>query len=192
MRLVFLGPPGAGKGTQSKRLLEYLRIPHLSTGEMLRQAITNRQSDGLVAEHFMTQGQLVPDEIVMRIIRARLQEKDCARGCLFDGFPRTLNQALALDQLMVEGGTPLEVVVELKVDESELMRRMINRAAVERRADDTPETIAKRMDVYHKQTSPLIAYYRTQGKLVSVDAMRPADDVFADIKQAVDSCCTGH
>ncbi len=188
MRLVFLGPPGSGKGTQSKRLLDYLGVPHLSTGEMLRAAIANGQSDGQIAQHYMVQGQLVPDEIVMRIVQARLEQSDCDQGCLFDGFPRTLPQAASLDVLLTQWDKKLEVVVELQADEPELMRRMINRAAIERRSDDTPDTIARRMAVYHKQTSPLIAYYREQGKLVSVDAMRPADDVFNDIRQAVDDC----
>lgn len=192
MRLVFIGPPGAGKGTQSKRLLEYLGIPHLSTGEMLRQAISSGHSEGVVAEHYMSQGQLVPDEIVMRIVEHRLKQDDCARGCLFDGFPRTLHQAAALDRLLAKTGTPLDVVVELKVNESELMRRMLYRASVERRADDTPETIARRLEVYNRQTSPLIAYYRDQGKLVSIDSMRSADEVFADLKRAVDERCKGH
>src|SRR5215211_1709514 len=117
MRIIFLGPPGAGKGTQSKRLLEYLGIPHLSTGDMLRQAIANRESEGMVAEHFMIQGKLVPDEIVMRIVEKRLQQSDCSRGCLFDGFPRTLNQAASLDKLLTEKGSPLDVAIERKVDE---------------------------------------------------------------------------
>lgn len=189
MRLVFIGPPGAGKGTQSKRLLEYLGVPHLSTGDMLRQALANRESAGVVAEHYMSQGKLVPDEIVMRIVEKRLQQPDCAKGCLFDGFPRTLHQAAALDKLLLAAGTPLECAIELRVDEDELMRRMLYRASVERRPDDTPDTIARRLEVYRRQTSPLIKYYNDRGKLVSVDAMRSPDEVFADIKRAVDSHC---
>ena len=189
MRVVFIGPPGSGKGTQSKRLLEYLRIPHLSTGEMLRQAIAHRESEGVVAEHFMSQGKLVPDEVVMRIVEKRLQHSDCRQGCLFDGFPRTLHQAAALDTLLNDAGTPLDFAIELKVDEEELMRRMLYRASVERRPDDTPETIARRLEVYRRQTSPLITYYRDRGKLLSIDAMRPPEEVFADIKQAVDNGC---
>lgn len=192
MRLVFIGPPGAGKGTQSKRLLEYLGIPHLSTGDMLRKAIARGEGEGMVAEQYMAQGKLVPDEIVMRIVERRLNDADCACGSLFDGFPRTIIQAAALDKLLTEAGTPLEVAVELKVDEEELMRRMLYRASVERRPDDTPETIAQRLEVYHRQTWPLIEYYRDRGKLVSVDAMRSPDEVFADIKQAIDDRCTAH
>ena len=187
MRLVFIGPPGAGKGTQSKRLLEHLGIPHLSTGEMLRQAIAARASEGSVAEHYMSQGRLVPDEIVMRIVEERLKQSDCERGCLFDGFPRTLPQAAALDMLLDTSGAPLDFAIELKANEDELMRRMLYRASVEHRPDDTPETIARRLEVYQSQTSPLIDYYRGRSKLVSVNAMRPPDEVFADIKQAVEA-----
>lgn len=188
MRLVFIGPPGSGKGTQSKRLLQYLDLPHLSTGEMLRRAIANRESEGVVAEHYMSQGKLVPDEIVMRIVEKRLQQQDCcSRGCLFDGFPRTLPQAAALDRLLDDCGAPLDFAIELQVDEDELMRRMLYRASVERRADDTPQTIAHRLEVYRQQTAPLIDYYQSQGKLTSIDAMRSPDEVFAEIQQAVDS-----
>jgi len=189
MRVVFIGPPGSGKGTQSKRLLEHLKVPHLSTGEMLRQAIAHREGEGIVAEHYMAQGKLVPDEIVLRIVEKRLQQEDCcSRGCLFDGFPRTIPQATALDQLLDQGGTPLDLAIELQANEDELMRRMLYRASVERRSDDTPQTIARRLEVYRLQTAPLIEYYRTQKKTVSVDAMRSQDDVFAEIRAAVDNC----
>lgn len=188
MRLVFIGPPGSGKGTQSKRLLEYLGIPHLSTGEMLRRAIAERESEGIVAEHYMSQGKLVPDEIVLRIVEKRLAEEDCRQlGCLFDGFPRTLPQAAALDRMLGDAGTPLDVAIELRANEDELMRRMLYRASVERRSDDTPETIARRLEVFRKQTAPLIEYYDHQGKLVSIDAMCSPDEVFANVKSAVDS-----
>jgi adenylate kinase len=190
MRLVFIGPPGSGKGTQSKRLLAYLGVPHLSTGEMLRRAIANRESEGVVAEHYMSQGKLVPDEIVMRIVEKRLQQQDCcSQGCLFDGFPRTLPQAAALDELLCAASTPLDSAIELQANEDELMRRMLYRASVERRPDDTPQTVARRLDVYRQQTAPLIDYYRRQGKLISIDAMRSPDEVFADIQRAVDRGC---
>ena len=188
MRLVFIGPPGSGKGTQSKRLLEHLGVFHLSTGEMLRQAIAGRESEGIVAEHYMSQGKLVPDEIVVRIVEKRLQQDGCrSRGCLFDGFPRTLPQAAALDNLLGEAGTALDLAIELQADEEELMRRMLYRASVERRPDDTPQTIARRLEVYRQQTAPLVEYYRQQGKLESIDAMRSPVEVFADIQRAIDS-----
>jgi adenylate kinase len=187
MRLVFLGPPGSGKGTQSKRLLDYLAVPHISTGEMLRESKRRGESEGILAEQYMVEGRLVPDPIVMKIVGHQLDQPECAHGCLFDGFPRTLNQARSLDQCLVEHfGTPLDMVIELRADETELMRRMLYRATLEKRSDDTPETIAARIDVYRRQTSPLIEYYRDRGLLVTVDAMRSPDDVFADIRQAVD------
>jgi adenylate kinase len=189
MRLVFIGPPGSGKGTQSKRLLQYLGVPHLSTGEMLRQAIANGESEGAVAELYMSQGKLVPDEIVLRIVERRLQQEDGRKqGCLFDGFPRTLPQAAALDSLLGQASTPLDLALELQCNQEELIRRMLYRASVERRSDDTPETISRRLNVYRQQTAPLIEYYRQQGKLVAIDSMRSPDEVFADIQRAVDSC----
>jgi len=187
MRLVLLGPPGVGKGTQAKRLLEYLCVPHLSTGDMFRLAIARRQSEGLLAEQYMSQGQLVPDQIVMQIVERRLQQPDAARGCLFDGFPRTLSQAVALDKMLAKAGTQLDLVIELEADEQELRRRILHRASVEGRTDDTPETIARRLEVYHRETLPLIDYYRKQEKLVPIDGMGPPDEIFADIKVAIDA-----
>lgn len=192
MRLVFIGPPGSGKGTQSKRLIDYLQIPHLSTGEMLRAARLAGDRDAILAETYMSQGNLVPDPIVMKIVKFRLDSPDCQCGCMFDGFPRTIIQAQELDKILEEAGCPLELVIELRADQAELERRMLYRAAIERRTDDTPETIANRIEVYHRQTSPLIEYYHSQGKLVSVDAMRSADEVFAEIKAAVDAKCQAH
>lgn len=192
MRLVFIGPPGAGKGTQSKRLLAYLGVPHLSTGEMLRESIAQGDGVGQVAEHYMSQGRLVPDEIVMRIVEHRLEQADCSQGCLFDGFPRTIKQAEALDELLTHMGSPLDIVVELKADRAELERRMLYRASVERRTDDTPETIAKRIDVYCRQTAPLLDYYQERGILVTIDAMRSPDEVFAGIKSALDGVQARH
>jgi adenylate kinase len=188
MRLVFLGPPGSGKGTQSKRLLAYLGVPHISTGEMLRDAKSRGESEGILAEQYMREGRLVPDPIVMKIVGLYLERPECARGCLFDGFPRTLNQARALDQCLEDAKTPLDLVIELRADEGELMRRMLYRATQEKRSDDTPETINSRIEVYKRQTLPLIEYYREKGLLVSIDSMRGPDDVFADIVHAVEHC----
>jgi adenylate kinase len=188
MRLVFIGPPGSGKGTQSKRLIAYLGVPHLSTGDMLRQSKARGESEGVIAEQYMSEGKLVPDAVVMRIVRNRLALPDCAAGCMFDGFPRTYTQATELDKYLEEHKQPLNIVIELQADESELMRRMLYRATQERRSDDTPETITKRMETYHSQTAPLINYYRNKGLLVSINSMRNTNEVFTDIQQAVDSC----
>jgi adenylate kinase len=187
MRLVFIGPPGSGKGTQCKRLLAYLGVPHLSTGEMLRDAKSRGESVGTLAEQYMTRGQLVPDPIVMKLVGMRLLQPDCAQGYLFDGFPRTLNQARSLDQFLAELQAPLNLVLELQADDSELMRRMLYRATFEKRADDTPETIARRIEVYKQQTAPLIDYYRDRNLLISVNSMQETDVVATEIKRAVDS-----
>ncbi len=185
MLIVFIGPPGAGKGTQSRRLLDYLQIPHLSTGELLRAA---KQSSplGRLAAQYMDRGQLVPDPIVLSMVGEELDKPAFSRGCMFDGFPRTIQQAKSLDDSLRQRGTPLSIVIELKADEAELITRMLRRAAAEKRADDTPETIGRRMEVYHRQTSPLLDYYRKQGLLVSIDAMGSPDAVFEMIREAVD------
>lgn len=187
MRLVFIGPPGSGKGTQCKRLLAYLGVPHLSTGEMLRDAKSRGESVGTLAEQYMTRGQLVPDPIVMKLVGMRLLQPDCAQGYLFDGFPRTLNQARSLDQFLAELQAPLNLVLELQADDSELMRRMLYRATFEKRSDDTPETIARRIEVYKQQTAPLIDYYRERNLLITVNSMQETDVVATEIKRAVDS-----
>src|SRR5947209_5059080 len=124
MRLIFIGPPGAGKGTQSKRLLAYLGIPHLSTGDMLRQAVHDHTDAGLLAAPYMAAGQLVPDEVILKLMDERLHEGDCDQGALFDGFPRTLAQARALDKMLERVGLPLDVALELNVDDAEVIRRL--------------------------------------------------------------------
>jgi adenylate kinase len=187
MLIVFIGPPGAGKGTQSKRLLAYLGIPHLSTGELLREAKHADSPLGRLAAQYMDGGRLVPDPLVLSMVGHKLEDPKFAKGCMFDGFPRTLQQARSLDESLAQRGTPLDMVIELKADESELIARMLKRAAAERRADDNPQTIGQRMEVYRKQTAPLLEYYRNQGKLVSIDALGSPDQVFERIRQAIDS-----
>jgi adenylate kinase len=187
MLIVFIGPPGAGKGTQSKRLLEYLRIPHLSTGELLREAKASGSSLGQLAAQYMEQGRLVPDPLVLAMVGEKLQAPQFAKGCLFDGFPRTLQQARSLDESLAQRGTPLSLALELRADESELIARMLRRATAERRVDDNPQTIAHRMEVYRQQTAPLLDYYRFQGVLTVVDAMQTPDEVFEQIKAAVNN-----
>ena len=187
MLIVFIGPPGAGKGTQSKRLLSYLGIPHLSTGELLREAKSHHTPLGRLAAQYMDNGRLVPDPLVLEMVGAKLNQPQYAKGCLFDGFPRTLQQARSLDESLRQRGTPLSLALELRADENELTSRMLKRAAAERRTDDTPQTISQRMDVYKKQTAPLLDYYRKQGLLVTIDAMGSTDEVFERIRRAVDA-----
>lgn len=186
MLIVFIGPPGAGKGTQSKRLLAYLGIPHLSTGELLREAKSKDTPLGRLAAQYMDHGRLVPDPLVLEMVGERLNQPQYTKGCMFDGFPRTLAQARSLDDSLRQRGTPLTLALEMKADENELISRMLKRAAAEKRVDDTPQTIAQRMDVYKKQTAPLLDYYRNQGLLTSIDAMGSPDEVFERIKVAVE------
>lgn len=187
MIVVFIGPPGAGKGTQSRRLVEFLKVPHLSTGEMLRKAIADKDPVGDLAARFMDRGQLVPDPMVMEIVGHRLDHPECRPGCLFDGFPRTLIQAASLDEFLQARGRKIDVVIELHAEEEELIARMKRRAQTEGRADDTPETIHERMQVYERQTSPLLNYYRKQGLLDSVNAVQAPDLVFDEIRKCIEA-----
>jgi adenylate kinase len=188
MRLVLLGPPGAGKGTQGDRLIERHGITRLSTGDMLRAAVKAGTPVGLKAKDIMARGDLVPDEMVIAIIRDRLKESDMKPGFILDGFPRTVAQAEALDELLAETGIKLDAVVELKVDEGALLKRIETRIAEMTargeaiRADDNPETLKKRLDAYRAQTAPLSAYYAGQGTLLEIDGMAP----IAAVEQAID------
>lgn len=186
MRIVFIGPPGAGKGTQCKRLTEYLGIPHLSTGEMLRQTRGPTALGRLVAS-YIDSGQLAPDYLVMRIVTKRLADDDCQSGVLFDGFPRTINQAQMLDEYLEDTGNSLDLVLHLHADQEELVQRILKRAELENRADDTAETITARQRVFHTQTAPLLDFYGRQDLVVRVDAMGTPDEVFADIRERVDA-----
>jgi adenylate kinase len=187
MLIVFIGPPGSGKGTQCRRLLAHLNVPHLSTGELLREAIRAKTEIGRRSSVYMDQGKLVPDSFVLSLVRDKLAQPEFNRGCLFDGFPRSLGQARSLDQLLDERGTPIDVVLELIADEEVLIDRMHKRALQENRADDNPQTIAHRMEVFRQQTAPLRDYYRTQGKLVNIHALGSPDEVFERVRTAVDS-----
>jgi len=187
MLIVFIGPPGSGKGTQCKRLIEYLHIPHFSTGDLLREAKAKGTALGKLAAQYMDQGRLVPDPLVQAMVGEKLNEPELAGGCLFDGFPRTVPQARALDEELAKRGTPLDLVLELRADEEELIQRMLRRSAEEKRADDNPLTIAHRLEVFRQQTAPLIDYYRFREVLAVIDAMGTPEEVFQRIKAAIDS-----
>jgi adenylate kinase len=183
MRIVFLGPPGAGKGTQAQRLKDYLGIAHLSTGEMLRDAESAETPLGLEAARYMRAGQLVPDDVVVGIVVERLADKDCAHGCLFDGFPRTVPQAEALDRMLADRGIPLDLVLAINVPESDLVTRLSSRG----RPDDEPNTIAERFRQYAAMTEPLVEYYQGRGILRQIDGTDSPDRVFERIRRTVDS-----
>lgn len=189
MNLVLFGPPGAGKGTQSKILTTERGLPQLSTGDMLRAAIAARTPLGLSSKALMDKGELVPDETVIGIIAERFDQPDCKKGAVFDGFPRTIPQAQALDKMLAERGRKIDLVLELKVDDAMLLSRVEARikAGGVLRSDDTPETLAHRLEVYYKNTAPLIDYYRQQGKLKAVDGMAPVESVTAQIAAVLDA-----
>jgi adenylate kinase len=191
MRLILLGPPGAGKGTQAERLVKRLAIPQLSTGDMLRAAAAAKTPVGLKAKDIMNRGELVPDDIVVQIVADRIDERDAKKGFILDGFPRTVPQADALGKMLSEKGLKLDAVVEFKVAEDELIERMKLRKkqAEERgdpvRRDDDPEVFKTRLKAYRAQTKPLIDYYRSKGTLKTVDGMQPIDKVTQEISRVL-------
>jgi adenylate kinase len=189
MRLILLGPPGSGKGTQAQRLVQRYGIAQLSTGEMLRAAVAAQTPVGLKAKDIMAGGGLVPDDIVVGIISDRLDQPDAAKGFILDGFPRTVPQAEALDELLKKKKMKLDAVIELRVNESALLQRVENRAAEMRargeevRIDDTPEVLTKRLASYRSQTEPLIHYYSERRKLLTVDGMMTIEHVTREINR---------
>lgn len=183
MRIIFIGPPGAGKGTQAEKMIGQYKLAHLSTGDMLRAARDAKTEVGLKAEQYMSAGQLVPDEILVDMIAERLERDDCRQGYLLDGFPRTIAQAESLDAMLAAKNTPIDVVLELQVPEEELFRRLAGRG----RADDKPEVIRERLTAYTKQTSPLLDYYSRKKLLKSVDGLGSVDDIYAQIVNVLDS-----
>jgi adenylate kinase len=191
LNLVLFGPPGAGKGTQAKILQERHGWPQLSTGDMLRAAVAAKTALGLKVEPLLALGELVPDEDVIGIIGERYDQPDCANGAVFDGFPRTLRQAEALDALLAKRDRKIDAVIELKVEDEILLGRVECRiAAGEARADDNPEVLKKRLSVYHEDTKPLLDYYANQGKLTGIDGMAPIEDVTRAIAAIVDARAT--
>ena len=209
MKLLIMGRPGAGKGTQAVNIKEYYNIPHISTGDMFRAAIKNQTKLGLLAKSYMDQGGLVPDEVTIGLVKERLLEDDCKNGFLLDGFPRTIAQAEALDEFLNTNGIKLDAVLDVNVPAEKLIRRMVGRRVCKtcgatfhvefnapkvegicdncgspliQRADDTETTATNRLDVYDKQTAPLLEFYSKKGILKTVNGDQPLDKVFDDIK----------
>lgn len=188
MRLILLGPPGAGKGTQAQRLVERHEIVQLSTGDMLRAAVAAGTEIGLKAKAIMDRGDLVPDDVVVGIIKDRIEKTDAKNGFILDGFPRTVGQAEALDAMLKEKGLKLDAVVEIKVDEDILLSRIEKRAGETPggpRADDNAEALKKRLAVYREQTAPLVDHFRSKGLLKTVDGMKNIEEVAKSIDGAL-------
>ena len=214
MKLLIMGRPGAGKGTQAVNIREYYNIPHISTGDMFRAAIKNQTALGLEAKSYMDKGALVPDEVTIGIVKERLLEDDCKKGFLLDGFPRTIAQAQALDEFLIENGIKLDAVLDVNVPAEILVRRMVGRRVCKtcgatfhvefnapkvdgicdnckspliQRADDTEETAVNRLSVYDNQTAPLLEFYKKQNILKTVNGDQPLDKVFEDIKSVLNA-----
>lgn len=214
MRLVLLGPPGAGKGTQARMLEAQLKAPQIASGDLLRTAVRNRTALGAEAKSYMDKGALVPDELVLKLIEEHLNQRGAQSGFILDGFPRTVAQAEALDRMLAENHAALDAVIELEVDEAALIDRLSGRFSCQNcgasyhqrthptrvegvcdecgstelicRPDDRPEAVRTRFDVYHRQTAPILPYYRRQGILQSVDGMADIDEVTRQIRALLD------
>ncbi len=214
MKLLITGRPGAGKGTQAVNIKDYYGIPHISTGDMFRAAMKNGTKMGLLAKEYMEKGALVPDEVTIGIVEDRLLEADCKKGFLLDGFPRNMAQAEALDKFMEKNNIKLDAVLDINVENEILIRRIVGRRICKQcgatfhvefnkpnqegicdvcggnlyqRSDDTEATAGSRLDVYDNQTSPLLAYYQSQGLLKTVNGDQPLDNVFNDIKKTLEA-----
>lgn len=212
MNIIFMGPPGAGKGTQSEKIIETYKIPHISTGDMFRAAIKNETALGLEAKSYMDAGKLVPDELTVGIVKERLLENDCENGFLFDGFPRTINQAIALDKILAEMDKKIDIVINIDVPFNVLLERLVSRRMCKdcgtsyhlefkppkiagicdkcggqlyQRSDDNEESATVRLKTYTDETKPLIDFYLKQGILKEVNGLQAVDDVFKDIESII-------
>ena len=185
MRLVLLGPPGSGKGTQAARLKEYLQVPHISTGDLLRAEVAAGSPLGVQAKEVMARGDFVSDEVLLGMLEARLARPDTANGFILDGYPRNLTQAAALGELLHKIGQPMDYGVQLEVPTELLVERIAGRAAAEGRSDDTPEVVRKRLQKYNNDTAPVIDYYRQHGQLTVVNGVGSLDEVFSRLIEAL-------
>lgn len=185
MNLLVLGPQGSGKGTQAKRIAADYGVPHVSTGDIFRAAVAEGSELGRRVEPILAAGELVPDELTVELIEARLAEEDAGRGFVLDGFPRTLAQAEALDRMLAGIGRALDAVLFFDLDDETARERLLGRALDEGREDDTPEVIDRRLAVYHEQTEPVVEHYRATGRLVPLHAERTIEEVYAEIGEAL-------
>ena len=184
--IVIFGAPGSGKGTQSKMIVERYGFDYISTGDMLRQAISQGSELGRTAKEYIDRGQLVPDDLIVRLIADFLDGKHGSKGVIFDGFPRTIKQAEALKTMLNERGTDIHILLDLQVEDDELVARLLDRGKISGRSDDNPETIKARLDVYHTQTAPLATYYIGEGKHVAIKGVGQIEDIFERIAEAID------
>ena len=189
LNIVIFGAPGSGKGTQSDKLIEHYNLFHISTGDVLRDNMRRGTELGKIAKGYIDQGQLVPDELIIDLLAQVLDEnkENAAHGVIFDGYPRTIPQAEALEQLLADRGTQVDAVVGLEVPDEELIKRILLRGQMSGRADDNEETARKRLEVYYNQTSPLKAYYQEQGKYLAINGMGSIDGIFDLIRQELDN-----
>lgn len=188
--LILFGPPGSGKGTQSAKLLEKYNLQHISTGDLLRDEVARQTSLGIEAKRFMDQGALVPDEVVIGMICTKIDESPNSRGFIFDGFPRTKQQAIALDELLSAKNAPINLVLALEVADDELTKRILNRAITSGRADDTEEVIKKRVEEYRAKTEIVAAYYGTFGKVKRINGEGSIDEIFNLLSAEIDTFIT--
>ena len=187
LNLVLFGPPGAGKGTQAEFLIKSFELIHLSTGDLLRSEIAASTTLGMEAKSYMEKGELVPDEVVIGMIKSKLESSKEAKGFIFDGFPRTVDQAKALDVLLNENNTPISAMLSLEVEKEELVKRLLNRGKDSGRADDQDQSIIEnRINVYNEKTLPLIEYYKPQGKHFGIAGMGTIDEIAGRLKAAVE------
>jgi adenylate kinase len=187
MKLLLIGPPGAGKGTQASKLSEVFGIPAISTGDIFRENVKNQTPLGVEAKSYMDKGEYVPDELTNKLVRDRLKSPDCVNGFLLDGYPRTADQVQELDSILKETNSKLDAVVQLTADSEEVVRRLAKRAIEQGRSDDTEDVLRNRLSVYEEQTAPLISVYESRGLLVKVDGLGEIAEVTQRITKALDS-----